>query len=184
MGIEQNGCANCGKRGGLTKVTEFDGQKLPGALCKKCGFFIADKQSQEFNVSCDGCKKSMGYAAVRIPVIHMRTILDKDKKVKERQVTVLDKGEQKKKFMCVDCSKKRVENGEHDPDETLTRYETHCMVRSCGKVIGWKDAPEGTDSVTVDQDGYCKPCTPKAVDMYENGKAIDEAVKSVVSNGS
>lgn len=163
MGIAQNACHKCGKRGGLAKMAGFGKEKVPGSLCKKCGQFIADKQSRTRDVSCDGCHKALGSASNLVDVFV-------DGKLAH-------KGEEQKKFMCPPCSGKRVQAGTHDVDEVLTRYESKCM-GGCGKIQGLIDAPEGTERVDLNV-GYCEPCTPKAREVESNEKAIDELVKNV-----
>ncbi len=176
MGLVNNACVKCGKRGGLTKATEFAGQKLPGSLCKKCGSFIADKQSVTFDVSCDGCKKSMHYASIEAEVSIMETVTD-DKGKKSQRKLVIHQGAPRKKYMCPPCSEKRVAKGEHDIDEVLTRYPIYCA-GGCGNLQGYEDAFEG-ETIKNPTMGFCMACTPREQELQANDKALDDAAKSV-----
>lgn len=179
MGLEHNACSKCGKRGGLTKVTEFDGQDLPGSFCRKCGFFIADHRSERFDVRCGDCDKPMGTASVQVPVTHMGPV--PKEKGAERAVTVIHKGEQRKTYMCPGCSKRRVEKGGHDVDEVLTRYPVYCL-GGCGALQAYNDHPEGTEDINPTR-LICPTCTPKAIAVAESNVAIDKIVKDVSGPG-
>lgn len=175
MNLTRNRCGNCGKRGGFMTVTEFDGQKIPGTFCKKCGMFRADPQSERFDVSCGGCKKTMHNASRLIDIVHVRTVVGSDKKERQEK-TLLQKGEERKTYMCVNCSKARVEKGLHDIDDVLTRYLLPCKI--CGSHQGYIDAPEGTENVST-AGALCETCAPRGQELMANDKAIDIAVKNV-----
>lgn len=163
MGIELNRCPWCGKRGGLVKMTDFGKEKVPGSFCKKCGLFMADKQSKMFDVACDGCRKPMHYAAIKVDVVV-------DGKL-------VHKGDEPKKFMCLGCSAKRIEKNIQDVDGVLTRHPCYC-VGGCGSLQGYVDFPEGTENVNT-RVITCEDCTEKVRAIETNTEVIDEAVKNI-----
>lgn len=159
--MKKNHCPDCGKSGGLTKVAEFGKEKVPGSFCKKCGRFAPDKQSKTISLTC-ACGKDLG------PLAHQVDVVVDGK--------IAHKGETPKKYFCVSCSKKRVEKGEHDVDEAMTRYPVNCI--DCGTLLSYLDHSEGTEDVNT-KIAYCDTCTVRIRELKSNENSIDGLVKDV-----
>lgn len=177
MNISQNKCPKCGKRAGLISVgPDFDHVidewwtsetlitptesvvngvkrvsmvvsenkvkkqitlKGPGSKCELCSWSRRDILSVHYSASCVDCKEVLGTHS------HLE-------------------GESPKKHVCPKCSKKRVDNKKHDPDDAVVTYTIMCA-GGCGKkqvYLSWSEGdvdrlPHGADKEYFCTDQKC-----------------------------
>jgi hypothetical protein len=63
MQINVGRCPSCEKPKAMRPVANFREKNWTGAQCRLCGFFVPDVVSEQYDMTCDGCGKSIGRRA-------------------------------------------------------------------------------------------------------------------------